>query len=158
MEIVKPKGLTREDLAPLLPAACAWAEEQEARILREGIPLDSEELEDAKRLGVAKPGAVRLLRVAKVPRPDDPTLRAAADSAGMISANTAGLCLRYGIFVRADHWGSRRLVAHELVHTCQYERIGGFRGFLERYLGECITIGYPNGPLEQEAIRRAREL
>ena len=44
-----------------------------------------------------------------------------------------------------------RLVVHELAHTAQYERLGGFKPFLKAYLEEWLTVGYPNGPLEQEA-------
>ena len=51
------------------------------------------------------------------------------------------------------------MVVHELVHTLQYERFGGFRPFLEEYLFECITPpGYPFGPLEQEAKRIEHEM
>jgi hypothetical protein len=63
------------------------------------------------------------------------------------------MTLRYGIFVRSDCWGDRRLLVHELVHVAQYERLGGFRAFLRQYLQECITPGYPFGELEQEAKR-----
>jgi len=71
---------------------------------------------------------------------------------------TIGLTLRYGIFIRSDCWGERRLVVHELVHTLQYERLGGFMPFLQQYLHECITIGYPAAPMEQEAKRIEREM
>jgi hypothetical protein len=60
--------------------------------------------------------------------------------------------LRYGIFVRSDCWGERALVAHELAHTAQYERLGGIRPFLRKYLQGCLTIGYPGAPLKQKAI------
>jgi len=56
------------------------------------------------------------------------------------------------IFVRSDCWCERRLIAHELVHTVQYERLGGIRPFLRQYLTECLTVGYPAAPMEQEAI------
>lgn len=42
-------------------------------------------------------------------------------------------------------------LAHELAHVAQYERLGGFYGFLKQYLEECINPGYPLGALEQEA-------
>ena len=72
----------------------------------------------------------------------------------MLSPLTAGLTLRYGIFIRSDCWGERRLVVHELAHTAQYERFGSFASFLGEYLRECITPpGYPFGALEQEAKR-----
>ena len=84
--------------------------------------------------------------------PEHPLLREAASATQLISPNTRGLTLRYGIFIRADRVGDRRLVFHELVHTLQYERLGGFQGFLRQYLNECVTIGYPAAPMEQEAI------
>jgi hypothetical protein len=85
-------------------------------------------------------------------------LRAAAEQVGLISPQTIGLTLRYGIFIRSDCWGDRRLVVHELAHVAQYERFGGFRPFLEQYLQECIDPGYPFGPLEQEAKRAEKEI
>lgn len=137
----------------LLPLACAWAEEQEAIIQRDGVPLTERLLADARRIGVRHPEQVRLRVVEEVPVPTNPLLRAAAEETGLLSPLTAGLTLRYGIFIRADCWGDRQLVAHELVHTMQYERLGGFAPFLEQYLQECLTLGYPNGELEQEARR-----
>jgi hypothetical protein len=137
----------------LLPLAVRWAEEQEAVILREGVPLTENLLKDARQIGVSQPEKVRLRVVETVPLPEDPALQAAAEMTGLLSPLTAGLTLRYGIFIRADCWGLRSLVAHELVHTMQYERLGGFSPFLERYLQECLTLGYPHGELEREARR-----
>ena len=41
------------------------------------------------------------------------------------------------------------MVVHELGHTAQYERLGGFEPFLRQYLSQCLTIGYPEAPMEQ---------
>ena len=144
--------ITEPEFELLLPLACAWAEEQERIILRDGLPLTPAQAADARRIGVADPNRVRLLNVDHIPVPMNPALRAAANVTRLISPDTAGLTLRYGIFIRSDYWGNRSLVFHELVHTLQYERLGGFQQFLRQYLHECITIGYPNAPLEQEAI------
>jgi hypothetical protein len=134
--------------------ACAWAEEQEAIIHTEGVPLTPSLLVDAQRVGICHPERVRLRVVQEIPVPVSPVLRRAAEDAGMLSPFIVGLTLRYGIFIRADFWGDRRLVVHELAHTMQYERLGGFHAFLQQYLLECITPpGYPFGPLEQEAKR-----
>src|SRR5439155_19147430 len=65
---------------------------------------------------------------------------------------TRGLTLRYGIFIRADYRSDPTMVIHELGHTAQYERLGGIEPFLRRYLFECLTIGYPEAPMEQEVI------
>jgi len=143
----------------LLPLACAWAEEQERAILESGVPLTDSQKADATRVGVAQPDRVRLLRVAQIPTPTHPALAAAAKATGLISPRTGGLTLRYGIFVRGDFWGKRPLLVHEFVHTMQYERLGGFEGFLRPYLLECINPpGYPFGPLEQEAWRAQNEI
>ena len=91
--------------------------------------------------------------------PENPILRAAAETTGLLSPFTIGLTLRYGIYIREDSWGDRKLVAHELVHTHQYERLGGFSPFLTAYLQECLTPpGYPHGPLEREADRISNEI
>jgi hypothetical protein len=150
--------LTTEQFQALLPLACAWVEQQEQIILRDGVPLTPAQLTDARKIGVVHPEKVRLLAVPTVPRPEHPTLRAAADATQLISPYTAGLTLRYGIFIRVDCWGDRRLVFHELVHTAQYERLGGVQSFLRQYLFECLTIGYPAAPLEQEAILKTAEM
>lgn len=142
----------------LLPLAARWAEALEERILREGVPLAAEEMEDARALGVREPARVRLLCLARVPAPDDPLLRAAAAAVEFLTPATRGLALRYGIFLRADCWRERGLIAHELAHTEQYERLGGIEPFLRRYLSECLTIGYPAAPLEQAAIAAAGRL
>ena len=144
--------ITQEQFRLLLSLACVWAEDQERIILREGVPLSVAQIADAAKIGVAHPEKVRLLSVARVPIPEHPTLRTAADATQLISPLTGGLTLRYGIFIRADCWGNRLLVFHELVHTLQYERLGGFQQFLQQYLYECITIGYPAAPMEQEAV------
>jgi hypothetical protein len=44
-----------------------------------------------------------------------------------------------------------RSVVHELVHVRQHEQLGGCDAFLRKYLGECLTTGYPHAPMEQEA-------
>ena len=107
--------ITQEQFKILLPLACAWAEEQERSILRDGVPLTAFQIADAVKIGVAHPERVKLLRVPRIPIPEHPALRAAAAETELISPLTCGLTLRYGIFIRADCWGDRRLVFHELV-------------------------------------------
>jgi hypothetical protein len=140
-----------DQLEQLLPLAVQWATDQERRVLCEGVALSEAELADARAIGVRNPERVRLLRVDAVPVPVHPMLRAAAASINFISASPRGLALHYGIFVRADHWRDRALIAHELVHTAQYQRLGGILPFLQTYLVQCATVGYPNASLELEA-------
>ena len=150
---------TPQQLEMLLPFACVWAAEQERVILQAGAALTDSQLADARRVGVAQPDRIRLSRVVQIPSPTHPGLAAAARATGLISPFTTGLTVRYGIFIRADCWGERPLIVHECVHTMQYERLGGFEGFLRPYLLECISPpGYPFGPLELEAKRVQNEI
>jgi len=150
--------LTPQQFELLLPLACAWAAEQEQIILQAGVALTEAQIADAKRVGVTHPERVRLLEVQEIPTPSHPALAAAAEATTLISPSTIGLTLRYGIFIRADCWGQRRLVVHELAHTMQYERLGSIEAFLRQYLHECITIGYLAAPMEQEAKRIEHEM
>lgn len=142
----------------LLPVACAWVRAQERRILAEGIPLSADSLADAAALGVWHPETVRVLRIARVPLPSNRLTQAVARLTGSLSTEPIGLAAGRGIYVRTGHEGSRSLLAHELVHTAQYERLGGIRPFLRQYLRECLVHGYVGASMEIEAIERAADL
>ena len=142
----------------LLPLAVKWAMEQEQRILQTGVPLLAQEILDAKAVGVRDPERVRLLAVKVIARPENPALLTACDAIDFLTSETRGLTIGYGIFVRDDCWRDRSLIAHELVHTAQYERLGGPEQFLKRYLTECLTVGYAQSPLELEAVNLAARL
>jgi hypothetical protein len=153
--IVLVMPISPEQFVTLLPAAAQWAEDQEVMILRTGVALSDIQQADARRVGVSLPGKIRLLKVSAIPAPLDPALAWAAADISLITPQTVGMALRYGIFLRSDYWNNRLTFLHECVHTAQYERMGGFLPFLRQYLNECVTIGYPEAPMEQEAIRKA---
>jgi hypothetical protein len=142
---------TLEQIETLVPLAAKWAAAEEERILREGVPLAEDEIADAKAAGVREPERVRLLKVEAIPTPVHPLLKAARNAIEFLPPVARGLTLHHGIFVRADCWRRRALIVHELAHTAQYERLGGILPFLRKYLSECLTIGYSEAPLEQEA-------
>ena len=151
-------AISVQQLQAMLPKACAWAEEQERFILANGVALSPLQLADARAVGVRSPERIRLLRVEAVPLPSDPTLHEAAQLTGLITSNSIGITLRYGIFIRHDFWGDRRLLAHEFTHTAQYERLGGILPFLWQYLTECVVGKYPNTPMEHEAVEAANHV
>lgn len=142
----------------LLPRVCTYVENHEQIILDQGVPLEPDHKIDAWEIGVSDIEKVRLMKVGSIPLPDDPLLKKAVKLTGLVSSHTAGITFRYGIYIRADRWNERRLVVHELTHTMQYERMGGIESFLREYLHECLTLGYPNGPLEKEAIEMEKKI
>ncbi len=147
-----------DQLESVLPLAVEWASEQEQRILLEGEALSGSELADAIVVGVRHPERVRVLPVEAIPSPSHPILKAVSEQIELLPSTPSGLTLQYGIFVRGDCRQDRHLVLHELVHTAQYERLGGIRRFLRSYLFECATLGYGQAPLEQEAVEAAARI
>jgi hypothetical protein len=140
------------ELESILVMASAWCDQQEQAILSKGVPLTAEETEWAKQIGVAYPDRVRLLCVDEIPLPQDPVLRAAAEQYHFLSPTTVGMAIRYGILIKREVWREKWTIVHELAHTVQYERYGGIGPFLRQYLGECLTVGYDQSPLEREAV------
>ena len=146
------------DLQRLLPLTVLWAEEQEKKILDNGYALSRPYIQIAKEIGIEKPKKIRIWEVEDIPLPDNPELKEIALAADLISPNTIGLTLGHGIFVRKDCQNDQRLIIHELVHTMQYEKMGGFTPFLSRYLQECLSVGYQHAAMEQEAIRIEKDI
>ncbi len=109
-------------------------------------------------MGVAHPEKIRLMRVDRIPVLNSLLMKCIARLLPPVSANTVGLCLRYGIYLRVRYSDNRHLIAHECVHTGQYERHGSVSSFLRAYLTECMETGYPDAPLEREAISRSASL
>jgi len=145
-----------DQIIGLIPKATAWTQQQEQRILVNGVPLSDSQLEDARKLLVKNAEKVRLLSVDQIPLPEDPELKSANQLLNLITPKTIGLTCQYGIFIIEAYWNHRETVAHELVHVSQYEKFGNIQGFLSSYIPECINPGYPNGPLEQEARNKAK--
>jgi hypothetical protein len=150
--------IARATVKMILPLACSWVRKQEAFILETGTTLSAAQMADARKIRLKHPERVRLKFVEKVPLPLSPLLRKAAEKFRAFPSDTIGITLRYGIFIQSRYADDRRLLLHELVHTLQYERFGGVRPFLEQYLHECLTIGYPFGSLEEEARRITQEI
>jgi hypothetical protein len=142
----------------LLDLACEWAEGQQDYILQNGAALSESQMNDARLAGVSCPEKVRLLDVDQIPWPDNATLESIGREAGFITDYTEGLTLGYGIFLRSGSAQARRLVVHELVHVAQCERLGGIEQFLQRYVTGCLSFGYHNAPMEEEAVEIAARI
>jgi hypothetical protein len=150
--------ISPEEFESILPLAVKWAEAKEKVILEHGIALPHQYMEDARSVGVKFPEKVRIYEVPQIPNPKHPILKLAVKATQLISPETVGLSLGYGIFIHSNFSNDHYIIVHELVHTMQCERLGGLYAFLKKYLWECIEIGYPQAPVEQEAVRIASEI
>jgi hypothetical protein len=150
--------LTSDQFIFVLPLAAEWAEAKEQVVLKNGVPLSASQMDDARRVGVIHPEKLRIFKVPQIPLPKHPVLKAAAEETQLITPTTVGLTVRYGIFIHSDFSDDRYLMVHELVHTSQYEKLGGFLPFFRKYLLQLINIGYPEAPMEQEAIKTAEKI
>jgi hypothetical protein len=144
----------RAALPFLIPKAIAWAEAQSSHMAKIGNPLNDALRSVAKSVGVLRPDFIRIVEVPRLPLPDDPDLKQAAQATGLLGPTMVGLTLGYGIYVCHGH-GTVRLLSHEFRHVYQYEQAGSIAAFLPIYLQQIVTVGYKNAPLEADA--RAHE-
>jgi len=137
-------------LAPVVPLAGWWARRVAEAMRAGGRPLTEEESEMARRLGVQDPAAVRVVVTRRLPWPGPCWLHRLVSRLGFPATEAVGLCLGQTIFLHPEY-DRPEMLAHELVHTAQCDRLGGLRPFLHRYLAECLTHGYAAAPMEHEA-------
>jgi hypothetical protein len=146
--------ITPKIVEQYFPKAVRWVTEMEKAILESGHRLSPARRKDAEAIGVRQPDDVRIIALDNIPLPSDPGLSQLATETGLITIRTVGMTFGHGILLK-NGAVDRRLV-HELVHVMQYERFGGIEAFLKEYVQEVVfDLGYPHGPLEQEAERLA---
>ena len=161
----------------LLPATLALLQTVELTTLARGRVLTPDEMRIARRLGVVQPERVRVLVTPVLPTWMAPDLMANAASttgnAGTGNSNqpianidhapperrfgVAGLTAGHGILLGIRHAHNPRVLAHELAHVAQCERLG-MRAFALRYLTELLSVGYFRAPLELEADAAMRRV
>lgn len=147
-----------QEINNLIPIASKWVEVQEDFILSNGVQLTEKQKQIASKIGIKNTDKIRLLKVDSIPEPEDSILNELSKAIGFISFNTLGIAYRYGICIRQDYWDNESLIIHELVHTLQYERMGGIANFLNQYIKECVYYGYNNSPLEKEAVEISKSI
>ena len=154
-----PNVIDQKEFEQLLPLACEWALAQEQIILARGASLGPQHIADAERAGVQDCSRIRVLVVDRIPIPDNERLAKAAHRSQIITTATRGVAFGYGIIIRADSWGDRELLAHQLVHVAQYERNHDLDSCITDYLRERHTCAeFTIGSLEEEARRVAHEI
>ncbi len=148
-----------ETFESFLSLAYAWAKSQEEFILARGIPLGREAMADAQLVGVQDCSRVRFLIVDRIPLPENEELARTAQSSHIITDASRSVAIGHGIIIRADGWGQRELMLHQLVHVAQCERCGGLEPYLRQYLSDRRTCAaFTVGSFEDEARGMARDI
>ena len=151
--------IDQETFEHLAPLAYQWAKAQEELILSRGSSLGPKAAADARKVGVQDPARVRVLVVDRIPMPENKELAEASRRSHIITDACRGVAIGYGIIIRADAWGDRELLVHQLVHVAQCERSGGLESFVREYLCDRRTCAnFTVGSLEEEARRIAHEI
>lgn len=148
-----PPATVKAKVEKFFPLALAWYNHTEQQLLPQGRALSAKEQAIARQLGIKQPQKIRLLALETFPMPEDKALRAEAERYGLGSPQEAGRTIGYAVLLKAKYARDKALLAHELVHVQQIERMGQAH-FLKRYLLEMETVGYTRSPLELEAYRR----
>jgi hypothetical protein len=168
--VLHPSGLSLASSCPavvidqqtfedLLPLACQWVKAQEEFILARGSPLGPQHKADARLAGIRDFERVRVLIVDRIPLPEGGELAKVARRAQIITPDTRCVGFGHAVIIRADSWGDRELLLHNLVHIAQCERSGGLEQWVRQYLGDRQTCAeFTVGPLEEEARGLARAI
>jgi hypothetical protein len=148
------------DNEAFINAMIQYAIALEKRVLIEGRPLTSTELDVARDANVQHPERVRILVLPRIPAPESLFLRYKLKEMGHLQLIDVarGTAKGYGIILTKS--GIRRLsvIAHELVHVRQYERLGGIAALMRHHVPDLLANGYHHSALESEAYRRAAEI
>ena len=142
----------------LLPKVCEWLEIMENNIISIGRDLTFDEIETAKKIGIKNYDIIRVYETSIIPTPSDTFLLGIGKQLGLITANSNGICFRYGIFINENVIDKKAVLTHEMIHTLQYERYGSIKSFITQYLKEFIEFGYHNSNLEKEACQLSKFL
>ncbi len=141
----------------IAPSMTAWAECMERQAIESGVALDSLQWRDALRVGVQRPEKVRIMYVDELPRPNS-ELTLLANEIGILTSKTESLTFGYGIYMKNNLPDGKRRLIHQLVHCCQFERLGEMRTFVREYVQCCLDFGYAHSPYELEAEARTQEV
>jgi hypothetical protein len=148
--LATPPQRVVDDVAALLPGAITFIDATEREILRRGRPLGVDEARIAQAVGVVHPEQVRVLVHEDFIEPRDRAWVALAQRIGVdYDGEFAGRTSGHGIEL-APRMRSRALLAHELTHVAQYERLGT-PALLRQYFTELLVVGYERSPIEAEA-------
>lgn len=139
----------------LLGEYISWASKTDKQGLKLGKPLQKQDIELAKEIGIQHPEKVRIVYTETVPFPEqNKALKAWGEELGLVGngiVNNAQV-FGYSIYVRYGYELNRPKLAHELVHVLQIER-SSLEAVVIQHFQDMAKYDYENAPLEAEAFK-----
>jgi hypothetical protein len=149
-ELLAPSSAIANRVAQLSPKAVAFVESSDQQIQTQGRALTTDELQLARTVGVTQPERVRILIADAFIAPQDPQFAIQARELGLGDRAEGGRTTGHGIQIKPQYASARWILAHELTHVGQYERLGT-QEFVREYLTELLLVRYVRAPLEAAA-------
>jgi hypothetical protein len=152
-----PMQMSENERRQIIGMVGRWAEETEMVGLRAGIRLKGEGKLIATRAGVKSLGLVRVVYCDALPVPSNNALYQLGRQLGVFADTHIGLTIGHAVFLkRGPELRDNGILAHELMHVAQVERLGGLWGFVTTYFDQVVEKNYFDSPLEIEARKFAK--
>ena len=151
-----PPDHVKNKLDLLTPLALQWVNEIEQKYVNTGRSLNKEELQMARSLGVSQPEKVRVIVLKSFPDPGNNFLLLQTKNYGLGASSEGGRTMGNIIMLKAQHKDKRWLMARELAHIVQQEKMGR-NAYVRRFIAEYEIVGRQRSPLELEARKIAME-
>lgn len=124
-----PMQMSENERRQIIGMVGRWAEETEMVGLRAGIRLKGEGKLIATRAGVKSLGLVRVVYCDALPVPSNNALYQLGRQLGVFADTHIGLTIGHAVFLkRGPELRDNGILAHELMHVAQVERLGGLWG------------------------------
>lgn len=149
-----PPSEVRDKQNLITPLALQWISETERYLLSKGRALSETETSMARAVGIKHPDRVRVVILVDFPSPANETLRIQAEKYGLGNEAEGGRTMGYAIMLKEKYAQERWIIAHELVHVAQQEKMGRDK-FVRRFIVEYELMGHRRAPLELEANKIA---
>lgn len=151
-----PPEKVREKQELLTPLTLAWYAEIENKYLTTGRPLTENELPIARAAGVSHPERVRVVILGDFPFPSNKTLLLHTREYGYGSTTEGGRSVGYIVMLKAQHKDKRWIIARELAHVAQQEKMGR-TAYVRRFIAEHELLGRHRAPMVLDANNVALE-
>jgi len=155
-QIKNPPTEVKQKLEVLTPLTLEWFNDIEKQYLAKGRTLTTEEIQMARAIGVSRPEKIRVIILKDFPYPANETLMLHTKNYGMGSSAEGGRTMGNIIMLKAQRKDERWLLAYELAHIAQQEKLGR-NAYVRQFITELEMLGRKRAPLELNAQQIALE-